>query len=379
MKILLLGGHGPWITTFRGYLIDDFVRDGHEVFCCAPGIDEEVGRELLARGATPVGIDMQRNQIGIVSDFCYFVNVYRVCRALRPTLVLAYAAKPVIYGTMAAALARVPNRFALITGLGYAFTGAKHDRRGIRFAVTTLYRIALKYAQGVIFQNADDRDQFVHERITRRSKTCVVPGSGIDPAGFPMVAPHVSPFTFALIARLLSDKGIREYVAAAAVLKCAHPQVRFLLIGPQDPSPAAIPEKEIATWRPTLNVEYVGGVADVRPWLAQTSVFVLPSYREGMPKTVLEAMACGRPIITTDVPGCRETVQPGVNGLLVKAKSVEDLVAAMRFFIDDPRALETMGRESRRIACEKFDVRVVNSQMIAFMRERSSRASSAQP
>jgi glycosyltransferase involved in cell wall biosynthesis len=173
--------------------------------------------------------------------------------------------------------------------------------------------------------------------------------------------------TFTLVARLLGEKGIREYVAAARQVKARHPEVRFLLLGWIDSTPSAIGEAEVASWVADGIVEWPGYV-DVRPWLAQTSVFVLPSYyREGVPRSTQEAMAAGRPVITTDAPGCRETVVAGENGFLVPPRNVDSLVTAMLYFVENPQQVRIMGRNSRRLVEERFDVRAINERMLSAM------------
>jgi len=191
----------------------------------------------------------------------------------------------------------------------------------------------------------------------------VLNGSGVDVAAFNVV-PLPSEPAFLLIARLLGDKGVREYVQAAREIRLVRPGVKFLLVGWIDENPDAIRQSELNAWIQEGVVEFLGRMADVRPAIAKASVYVLPSYREGTPRTVLEAMAMGRAIITTDAPGCRETVVDGLNGLLVPVREVAPLVAAMQHFLDSPRLLSSMGQQSRRLVIEKFDVHKVNAVML---------------
>src|SRR5690606_30161438 len=230
-------------------------------------------------------------------------------RRLKPDFSLAYTIKPVIYGNVAAWLARVPARFALITGLGYAFQGEAGQRSWLKRIVQNLYGFALAKVTKVFFQNPDDEALFYDLGILDLSnpKTVVVNGSGIDVDSF-TVAHFPETTQFLLIARLLGDKGIREYVAAANRVKQKYPEVCFGLVGWIDENPNAISEDELQRWIDSGAVHFYGRLSDVKPVIAQSSVYVLPSYREGTPRTVLEAMSMGRPIITTDAPGCRETV-----------------------------------------------------------------------
>jgi glycosyltransferase involved in cell wall biosynthesis len=372
-RVLVLAGYGPSLLNFRGDLIRAMKGSGADIWCAAPDIDDEISRQLTDIGVRHESLPLARNRIGPLGDLLYWRRVRELCKRVAPTLIFAYTVKPVIFGLTAARSARVSQRYALITGLGYVFTGSSLRRRVIRWVVCRLYRWALKDASVVFFQNRDDLELFTESVLVPGRRTEVVDGSGIDLARFSPMPLRASPLVFLMIARLLNDKGIREYVAAARRIRMHAPEVRFVLVGPTDPSPDAIALKEVEEWQREGVCEYRGGVADVRPAIAEASVYVLPSYREGMPRTVLEAMAMGRPVITTDVPGCRETVTDGVNGFLVQARDCESLVTAMMRFVEHPGIILQMGAESRRIASERFDVRKVNAQMLRAMGFSSER------
>jgi glycosyltransferase involved in cell wall biosynthesis len=271
---------------------------------------------------------------------------------------------------IAAWLARVPRRVALITGLGYAFVGEACGKRAvIRWLASKLYGIALRRATLVFFQNPDDRDDF-HKLgiLTAKAKVVLVNGSGVDTAEFSQASmPDHPPLRFLMIARLLRDKGVREYVDAAKLVRKTYPAAECHLVGPIDTNPEAIREAEIRAWQDAGHVIWHGAQSDVRPYLAAAHVYVLPSYREGTPRSVLEAMSMGRPIITTDAPGCRETVQVGVNGFLVPVGQAAPLANAMAYFLADPDRATQFGAESRRIAEEKYDVHKVNAVMMKAM------------
>jgi glycosyltransferase involved in cell wall biosynthesis len=287
-------------------------------------------------------------------------------RRIRPDVVLAYTIKPVIYGSLAAAVAGVPRRFALVTGLGYAFTG---ERGGLLTGlIRRLYRIALERVHKVFFQNPDDQALFRQLGILRNgTPSVVVNGSGVDVGDYAVGPLPEGPARFLMIGRLLGDKGVREYAEAARRVRAVHPEAGFGLVGWIDENPDAIAQSELDAWVAEGCIEFEGRLADVRPAIAACSVYVLPSYREGTPRTVLEAMAMGRPIITTDAPGCRETVVDGDNGFLVPVKSVDALVGAMLRFIDDPGLAPRMGARSRRVAEDKYDVHKVNEVMLREM------------
>jgi glycosyltransferase involved in cell wall biosynthesis len=253
----------------------------------------------------------------------------------------------------------------MITGLGYGFQGDSR-RALLRTVVANLYRVALRRATNVIFQNPDDLQTFKSLRLLRPlSKTSVVNGSGVDLARFKPHPLPEGPLVFLMIARLLGDKGVREYVNAARLVAQEHSGVRFLLVGPRDPGPDEISAAELAQWVSDGIVDYLGEQRDVRPFLAACSVYVLPSYREGTPRSVLEAMATGRPVITTDAPGCRQTVEDGVNGFLVEPKSASAVAKEMRRFIDDPELVRRMAEESLAKVRDEFDVRKVNHRIRA--------------
>lgn len=369
---LLIGSFASSLLQFRGPLIDALLARGFDLHIAIPDLsaDDPARRELQAKGVQVHDIPLRRTGVNPLADAKTLICLWRLMRRIRPACVLGYTVKPVIYGSLAALLAGVPRRFALITGLGYAFTGPMETggRRGLlKRIVQSLYRTALGTVHKVFFQNPDDLALFRSMRILPpAAATCVVNGSGVDIGHF-TVAPLPPVPAFLLIARLLGDKGVREYAHAARRIRARHPAARFALAGWIDDNPDSIVQGELDEWIAEGTVDYLGRLADVRPAIAGARVYVLPSYREGTPRTVLEAMAMGRPIITTDAPGCRETVVDGDNGLLVPVRSVEGLEAAMLRLIEDPPLAERMGSRSRAIAEEKYDVHKVNSVMLSEM------------
>ncbi|MGV1015871.1 MAG: glycosyltransferase family 4 protein [Fluviibacter phosphoraccumulans] len=368
-KFLLIAGYADSLINFRGPLIKEILRRGVEVHVAAPAIlsNSLVKSKLVTLGVNVHDIHLWRTGMNPLADFCSLFDMYRLMREISPLHVLAYTSKPIIYGTPAAWLLGIPNRYALVTGLGYAFT-APGQRGVLRRLVQVLYARALVRTSLVFFQNPDDELLFRQLGLLAPSvRSCILNGSGVDLSTFvvapiPTGGPH-----FLLIARLLGDKGVREYVAAACLVKAQYPQFKFSLVGWIDSNPDAIPQSELDQWIHDGVIDYLGRMEDVRPAIAACSVYVLPSYREGTPRTVLEAMAMGRPIITTDAPGCRETVIDGENGFLVPVRSVDALVAAMERFIKDPDLSLRMGKRSREIAEEKYDVHKVNAVMIREM------------
>lgn len=371
MKVfLLVASYADSIVQFRGPLIDALLAAGVKVHVAAPAVkrNASVYGELTRRGVLVHEFPLARTGMNPLSDARSMIWLFRLMRAIRPEWVLAYTIKPVIYGMLSARAARVPQRHALITGLGYSFQEGPEGGRGrVRWLVQKLYGLALQGAGKVFFQNPDDEALFRSEGILpARARSRVVNGSGICTRSY-SVAPLADSPRFLLIARLLGDKGVREYFAAASLIKKRYPQAAFQLVGWIDENPDAISRDELDAWVSSGVVEYLGKLEDVRPAIEACTVYVLPSYREGTPRTVLEAMAMGRPIITTDAPGCRETVINGDSGFLVPVKAVEDLAQAMEQFILDPALARRMGQRSREIAVEKYDVNKVNAVMLEEM------------
>lgn len=357
------------VLTFRGELLRAMVQHGHDVLALAPDEDPTVSSALADMGVAFGTVPLRRTGLNPVRDLQTVVALARVFRRFKADAVLVYAAKPVVYGSIAARLACVPLRAALITGAGSALSGATGvRRRAIAALLRTMYRVALRGVHIVFFQNPDDERLFRASGLLRDgARVQRVNGSGVDLARFTEAPLPPPPTTFLMMARLIRDKGVVEYHEAARQVRRSHPDVRIQLLGATDPNPTAISNAELAAWRAEGSVEYLGSTRDVRPFLAKAHVCVLPSYGEGMPRSVLEAMAMGRAILTTDVPGCRETVVAGRNGVLVPARDADSLSRAMLVLLEDPARLEQMGRESRRIAEDRFDVRVVNGTILAAM------------
>lgn len=372
MRFLILAGAAGSLLNFRGPLILELMRCGLEVHAAAPDLpkDSSIRKRLERLGVIVHEVKLNRTGLNPIGDLRSLANLLFLMQRVKPDYFLGYTIKPVIFGTIAALLSRCPRRFALITGLGYCFSdyGQTAKRRILGKVAVGLYRQSLRYAAKVFFQNPDDEFLFRKKKILQKNTpTVVVDGSGVDiqhyaPREYP---PHVS---FLLIARLLVDKGVREYAEAAYRLKAAHPDATFLLVGDLDSNPNSISAEELDRWVIDGVIDYLGKLEDVRDALGNASVFVLPSfYREGIPRTILEALSMGRAVITTNTPGCRETVKEGVNGFLVAPQDVDALTQAMLAFIQSPDLVITMGERSREQALLKYDVRKVNAVMLKEM------------
>lgn len=369
-QVVVLGSYAPSLLTFRGPMIAAMVKRGWRVMAVAPDIDESVAARLADLGAESFSVRLARTGMNPLSDLGYFRELGALIRTLSPDALLAYTAKPVIWGALSTLFMGRTRVVALITGLGYAFTdlGRISAKQLLaRTAVSILYRLALMRADKVLFQNPDDRDLFVGRRLVRNDgRIVVIDGSGVDLAHYARTPLPRAP-AFLMIARLLGAKGVREYAEAALSLKARYPDAVFRLVGWIDPGPDAIAEEELQSWI-CRGLDYLGHLPDVRPALADASVYVLPSYREGTPRSVLEAMALGRAVVTTDAPGCRETVADGQNGFLVPPRDAAALAAAMERFLVDPALANRMGQASFERVCERYDVDKVNLEIMEAVR-----------
>ncbi|WP_416897839.1 MAG: glycosyltransferase family 4 protein [Minwuia sp.] len=362
--VLVLGSYAPSLLNFRGPMIREMVGRGHRVLALAPDFDAVTQAGVSELGAEPVHMPMDRGGVSPLGDLSLLCRLVRIFRQRRPDVVFAYTMKPVCWGGLAARLAGVPVFAAMVTGLGYGFarpTGALHAAvaRALRF----LLRRALAEAKVVFLQNRDDRADLEAAGVLQRDANVVmVAGSGIDLDRFPQRPVPDAP-QFLMIARLLGAKGVREYAAASLRLMKQDPSVGCDLVGWIDASADAVSEAEADAWV-AEGLGWHGFQEDVRPFLERTSVYVLPSYREGTPRSVLEAMATGRAVITTDAPGCRETVEDGENGFLVPVADAEALYRAMVRYVEDPALRESHGQRGRELAETRFDVRRVNQAVL---------------
>jgi glycosyltransferase involved in cell wall biosynthesis len=367
-RILVLAGLADSLINFRKQLLEAFLVIGFDVFALAPPPDPGIVDALNRIGVVFRAVRLSRAGTSPIEDARYYLELRKRIREIEPDVVFSYTIKPVIYGSLAARACGVKRVVSMITGAGYAFQKTTWKGTAVHALVRPLYRKALASNDVVFFQNRDNLAQFSEEGVLGDPRKAVlIPGSGVDLTHYALAAPRILPVTFLLIARLMYDKGIREYVEAARSLKAGYPDARFRLLGPLDPNPMGVPRRVVEEWQREGVIEYLPETRDVRPFLAEASVYVLPSYHEGMPRSVLEAMAMGRPIVTTDAPGCRETVVPGRNGYLVPVKDSAALSRAMERFMIDPSLISAMGHQSRLLAEERFDVRKINSEILSRM------------
>jgi glycosyltransferase involved in cell wall biosynthesis len=378
--VLVITGFGRSLVEMRGGLISALQEAGLDVTIAAPSDDPDAPAALAAIGVAFHPLDLDRGGINPLRELAYAVRIGRALRRLRPDIVLAIAAKPVVYTGLVARLFPSIVVCSMISGLGYVFTGRRPRQRVLAIAAKLLYRIALRRSRVVFFQNDDDLAQFAAWGLLGRAdRGAVTNGDGVDLDHF-AVRPLPGRGHFLLIGRLLSDKGIAEYAAAARLVRAAHPDARFRLVGWfDDANPNAISHEAVDAWTADGTIEFLGFQADVRTILEDTDVYVLPSHREGLSRTTCEAMAMGRPIVTTDAPGCRQTVVEGENGYLVPVNDPVALAAAMARFLDDPMLAPRLGAVSRTLAEERYDMREVNGRVAARMLAGDPRSRSETP
>lgn len=367
MKFLLMSPKNRTVYNFRGDLVKEIIAAGYEVVVTGPNMDDVDKIEEL--GARFECIPLNKSGLNPIHDLTYTKKLYDLIKREQPEISLSYTIKPVIYGTIAAKLAGVKNIYSMITGVGYAFTSKTAKAKLIKFVVSLLYKISLKFNSLVIFQNKDNQNLFVSSNIVEKKKTRIVNGSGVNMDRF-SPTPYPEELTFFMLSRALYSKGIREYLKAAKIIKNKYPEVKFMWLGAIENQIDSIKKEDLKPYIEQSIIEHYGETNDVRQYYAQSSVFVLPSYAEGTPRTVLEAMAMSRPIITTDAPGCRETILNGENGFLVEIGNVEELVEKMEWFIHNKEMIPQMGNKSLEYCQEKFEVGKINSNMLKIMNMR---------
>jgi len=339
------------LWNFRHSLLEMLGNDEFELVCLAP----EDGFQEKLRGIKNLRFiplkHLSRKSLSPFGNLQTLREIAGMLRREKPDLAIFYTVKPNIFGSLAARLAGIPA-VASVEGMGYAATASPFLGR----LIFALYRLAFRFVKKVVFLNHDDQAEFLRRSIVPIHKTLVIKGTGVDINYFRPTKESVQSSVFLYIGRLLSDKGIREFVQAARQVKENATEARFQILGsPDADNPASIEPEELRHWVENQQIEYLGQTDDVRPFIARASVVVLPSYREGMPRALLEGMAMGKPVITTDSVGCRDTVEEGKNGFIVPSENAEALASAMSRFLQlSPEVQDAMGRHSRQKAVAEF-------------------------
>lgn len=363
--IVLVANAAFTVLNFRKELISTLLRRGYRVIVACPKScsllkSDNVSEAFEKIAVTHYEIPLSRNGTNPFSELKLFFSLIKLFRSYKPDVVLNYTIKPTIYSSIASVFSKKTKVFSNITGLGFLFTSHSFKARVIGFIVKTQYFIAFKFNELVFFQNNDDLLLFKKLGLLKNVKVKIINGSGVDLTYFKSAGVKKHQHSFLMVGRVLKDKGVAEYIEAARILKNKYPNFIFQLLGPLDNNPASYQLSDINKWQSEGIIEYIPPVKDVRKYLDKTEVFILPSYREGTPRSTLEALAMGLPVVTTNTPGCKETVDDGVNGFLVNAKNHIELAEAMEKFITSPSLIKKMGIQSLKLANEKYDVHKVN-------------------
>lgn len=376
-KVVLLGTVAASTINFRSELIRTLVAEGHDVYCFCTDFDDDSESIIVGMGAKPISYRLSRAGINPFADLKTISSIKALLEEIEPDVVLTFFVKPVIYGSIAARLAGVKHRYAMLEGLGYVFTdipsGLSFKQKLLRKIQVSLYRLALPCIDKLIFLNHDDPADLLEKNNLKAKSVHVLGGIGLNLQDYPFTPTPVDPVRFLFIGRLLAEKGIFEYVEAARLVKQQYPGAEFVVLGGLDEeNPGGLKREELNQLLAEGIIEYPGHVSNVPDWIAGSSLFVLPSYREGMPRSTQEAMAMGRAVITSDAPGCRETVEQGVNGFIVPRWNAQALAEKMIYLIENPTEITRMGNESHRIAVDKFDATKVNQRLMEILELKAS-------
>ena len=375
-RIIIIGTVASSLYGFRAHLIKSLVELNHEVYAFTSEYKEGDLSKIRALGAIPVSYNLNRGGINPLSDIKATLSLAKKIKLLQPDVVFSYFSKPVVFGTLAAKIAHTPNIIGMLEGLGYTFTeqpeGMTYKTRIIKSIQIGLYKLALPKLDTLIFLNPDDPKDLLKKHAIKVNNVEILGGIGLNLEAYPYSPLPESrkekDIRFLFIGRLLKEKGINEFVLAAKKVKQLYPEVKFTVLGAIDKAnPGAIKEVELERLISLNIIEHPGHVNNVTEWIANSHVFVLPSYREGVPRSTQEAMAIGRAIITTDVPGCRETVTDGRNGFLIERWNPDALAKKMIYFIENPEKIKEMGLESSKLAQEKYDANKVNKRLLQIL------------
>lgn len=367
MKIILLSQNvSPGVLIFRADLVKYLVDKGNIVYALAVDYTAETKAAVMKLGAIPIEYSLSKTGMNPFRDLKDTWMLSRKLKKISPDVIFSFFVKPSIYGTLAAKLAGVPRRIAMLEGLGYIHTPSKNGfsfkKRFLQRVHGLLCTLGYAFSDKVLFLNQDDPVDLSKIALLNKNILHVLGPIGLDLDLYPFSNVDISkPIRFIFIARLLAEKGIFDYLAAARIVKSKYPDAEFVVLGGLDPdNPSALTQEQLDAVIAEEIIIYPGHVSNVSEWIADSHVFVLPSYREGLPRSTQEAMAIGRAVITTDVPGCRETVLDGVNGFIVPPWNGAALADKMFFLIENTDEIERMGKESHRMAVERFNVHKIN-------------------
>ncbi len=374
MKIVIIGTVASSLYGFRAEMIKALLKKNHKIYAFTSEYTADDLKKIERLGATPVTYLLNRGGLNPLADIKATLILAKRIKTIAPDLVFSYFSKPVIFGTLAAKIAKVPQIVGMLEGLGYTFTdqpnGLNIKTQIIKKFQIFMYKLALPKLDKIIFLNSDDPIDLLETYHIKVKQIQVLGGIGLNLAEYTyQSSPAIKPFIYFLfIGRLLKEKGIREFILAAKMVKDKYPQAHFTVLGQIDSANlGALKQSELDDLIASKIIIYPGYVNDIKPWIVNSHVFVLPSYREGVPRSTQEAMAMGRAVITTDVPGCRETVIDEVNGFLVEKWNPQALAEKMIYFIEHPEQIEKMGYESYKIAQKRFNADKVNEKLLSIL------------
>ena len=368
-KLLFIVNADWFFLSHRLPIALEAMKQGYEVHLAAGITDKH--SELLSHGLIVHPVDIGRSSLNPISGVHTFFSLLKIIKAVRPDIVHLVTIKPVTLGGIAARMARVPSIVAAISGLGFVFLNKGPKAVAVRAGVAGLYQLALGHKDlKVIFQNPDDRATLMQAARLPIEKTTMIKGSGVDLSLYSAKPPPQGKPVVVMAARLLRDKGVCEFVAAAQLLKQRGVNAKFWLVGDPDPgNPATITNTEMKSWQQEGSVELLGRRSDIPDIFAQSHIVVLPSYREGLPKVLVEAAACGRAVVTTDVPGCRDAIEPGITGVLVPPRNAVALADAIERLLNDPDQMKKMGEAGRQLAEREFAIEKIVAEHLRIYRE----------
>jgi glycosyltransferase involved in cell wall biosynthesis len=365
-SVVFIANRSYALTSSRFLLIKHFLASGWQVVVASASQDEYAD-QLTEAGVIVETVSFHRGGLAPLADLKALFRLIQIYNKYRPSLIHHFQAKPIILGIFAAYFSKSAKIVNAITGLGHPFVHG-----GLTYYLAVLgYNIALHFSDATIYQNPDDRNLFIDSGWIDHNKAKLIVSAGVDTETFfPASTPPRNPLRVLMGARLLWPKGVREFVEAAEIVRQTHPTVRFCLAGEWDPvHPEAVDEAWLEAAVDKGIVEFLGYCRDMVKQFQMSSLVVLPSYREGVPRVLLESTACGVPVVTTDVPGCRETVIEGMTGLLVPPKDSEALANAISELLENPDLRKSMGRRGRQMVEEKFDIRSITEQYLDVYRE----------
>lgn len=373
MKVAIIGTNVNSILGFRSELIKMLYKNNHKVYVFAIDYNEYYKKKLQELGAIPIEYNLERTGVNPFYDLYCSIKLSIKIKKISPDILFSFFSKPCIYGTLAGVLANVKNRYSMLEGLGYTFTEQKNGSNLKQILIKKLqvflYKLTIPKLNSIIFLNEDDKKDLIDRYNIKAKKTHILGGIGVNIDKYSYSIPPTDKISFIFIARLLLEKGVYDYINAAKIVKANHPETIFYLLGDIDSdNPGSISQEELTQLINENIVIAPGHVTNVEDWIEKSSIFVLPSYyREGVPRSTQEAMSMGRPILTTNVPGCKDTVIHGMNGYLIERWNYISLAEKMMYLIENPQKIISMGKYSHQLALERYNVENVNKRLIEIL------------